>query len=213
MATLIASASSSTTSAPAPAGNHAARCVGMIQIGTVSEMFEGKPKLQHKVRLTFELPHELKEYKEGEGEKPALVSKNYTLSMHEKATLRNHLESWRGKPFTDAEAAGFDILVLLGKPCMLNVVHKTSKAGKEYAEIKAIASLGKGMSCPDQLTPSTVLTYDDFNWDVFDKLPSFIREDIESTPEFKALVRPGAAPAAKQAQPEPVAAGDEDLPF
>ena len=37
------------------------------------------------------------------------LRKDYKNSLHEKAGLRKDLEAWRGRRFTDAELAGFDL--------------------------------------------------------------------------------------------------------
>ena len=41
--------------------------------------------------------------------KPFTMSKSWFLSMHEKATLRKDLESWRGRPFSLEEESSFDV--------------------------------------------------------------------------------------------------------
>jgi len=177
--------------APMESGVFIARCTQMIQIGTLSEEIQGEVKKLHKVRLGFEFPTEKKVFKEENGEQPYFLSKEYTLSFHEKATLRQHLETWRGKKFTDEEAARFDITKLLGVPCTINVVHKVGKAnGKTYAEIGSISPLMKGTVCPDAINPVQVLSYDDWNQELFESLPEFLRKKIESTPEFQALGKP-----------------------
>lgn len=132
----IIAENSGTNYTPIPAGNHIARCYEMIQIGTVIEqtgIYAGKES--HKVRLTWETPDEKHDF--GKGLQPFSISKEFTLSMNEKATLRKMLESWRGKAFTEDEAKRFDITKLLGKPCMISVIHKVSKTGKNYAEISS----------------------------------------------------------------------------
>jgi hypothetical protein len=174
--------------APMEAGMYVGRCVQMIQVGTISEVIEGKEKKMHKVRLGFEFPTELKVFKEENGEQPFMLSKDYTLSFHEKATLRNHLETWRGKKFTEEEASSFDITKLISVPCMVNVVHKISKGnGKTYAEIGSISPLMKGMICPPQKNESLILSYDDFNYDLFNSLPEFLRKKIESSEEYAEM--------------------------
>jgi hypothetical protein len=196
--------------APMESGVYVARCYSMIQIGNIEENINGETKIQHKVRLSFEFPSELKEFKSGEGERPFALSKDYTLSFHEKATLRNHLENWRGKKFTDEEAAKFDITKLLGVPATINVVHKVGKSnGKTYAEIGSISPIMKGTVCPEQINPTQVLSYDDFNWDLFNSLPEFLRKKIESSKEFKLL----KAPAAKIQEVTVEATEDDQPPF
>lgn len=196
---------------PIPAGNYVARCYSMIHIGTVTENVMGTEKQLNKVRLTFELPTETKVFKEENGEQPHVISKEFTLSMHEKATLRKMLESWRGKGFSEQEAKGFDITVLCGKPCMLNIIHKPSKDGsKIYAEISSISSMPKGLQCPPQVNADFILSYDNFNTEAFEKLPDFIKDKIKSSIEYIKLMDPTHTETVTE--PQAVTAED-DLPF
>jgi hypothetical protein len=159
----------------------------MIQIGTVESEYLGEKKTLHKVMIDFELPLETAIFREGEPEKPFVISKEYTLSFHEKSTLRSHLQSWRGKAFTDEEAAKFDITKLVGATCMLNVVHKASADGtKTYANIASISPIPKGLTCPEQVNPTRILAYDSWNQDVFMSLPEWLADKISATPEYKS---------------------------
>ena len=138
----ITATNTQTQREPIPAGNYIARCYQMIEIGTVKETILGKDRISPKVRIGWELPTELKVFKEENGEQPCVISKEYTLSMAEKANLRIALKSWRGKDFTEDEAKSFDITKLLGVPCMINIIHKPSKDGlKIYEEISGITPL------------------------------------------------------------------------
>lgn len=195
-----------------PAGNHIARCFQMIEIGTMTEEVMGKPKRLYKVRVTWELPNEKKVFDAAKGEQPFSISKKYTLSMHEKSNMRKDLESWRGKGFTEDEAKSFDITKLLGVPCMLNVIHKTSQGGNQYAAISGISPLPKGFLCPQQVNSTFVLSYDDVDWDSkFNALPDYVKELIQATPEFHKRLNAGH----NDVGDEPVIAGaqDDDLPF
>ena len=174
---------------PIEAGTYAARCYSMIHIGTVSEPYMGQMKDQNKIRITWELPTELKEFKEGEGDKPYMVSKDYMLSMYEKSNLRKHIDSWRGKPLTDEEAEAFDVTKLLGAECLLSIIHKPSKDGKKvYAEITSVSRLPKGMTCPPQINPSFEFNYDPFDQEKFLSLPEWLRKKMEVTPEYKKAI-------------------------
>lgn len=197
---------------PVEAGTYAARCYSMVHIGTVTENIQGKDKTLNKVRISWELPTELKEFKEGEGEKPYVISKDFTLSLNEKATLRKFLDSWRGKGFTEDEAKSFDITKLLGVACMLSVTHKTSGAGKTYAEISSVSPVMKGLSVPAQINPSFELNYDNFNFEAFNTLPEFIRKKMEESVEYKNLINNlemNELESKKNAQSEQ----NDDLPF
>lgn len=174
----------------APAGTHLARCYEMIHIGTINDTFEGKQKLSNKVRISWELPNEKKIFKEGEAERPYSVSKEYTLSMGDRANLRKMLESWRGQGFTEEQCKSFDITKLLGIPCMLSVIHKTTKKGSTYAEISAVTSVPKGTVVPDQINKTTVFTYENFNEEEFKKLPQWIQDIMKGSQEYKAMTHP-----------------------
>lgn len=190
-----------------PAGNHIARCYGMVQIGTVKEetgIYAGKET--HKVRISWETPHECHDF--GNGMQPFAIHKEFTLSMHEKATLRKMLESWRGKAFTEVEAERFDITKLLGKPCMINVIHKTSGKGSNYADISSLATLPKGLECPDQVNPTMELSFDNWKQQIFDSLPDFVKDKIKKSKEYAAMTAPGHAET-----PQANSSEFDDLPF
>jgi len=188
------SGGSNTPKKVCPSGSHVARCYGMIELGTVKSEYLGETKHLHKVIIDFELPLETSVFREGEEEKPFVISKEYTLSFHEKSTLRAHLSSWRGKPFTDAEAANFDITKLVGVPAMVNVIHKASADGtKVYANIASISPMPKGLECPKQVNPSRILSYSNWNQEVFMGLPEWLADKISLTPEYQAkfsMVKP-----------------------
>lgn len=174
-----------------PAGNYIARCYQMLHIGTITETIQGQQKVLNKVRIGWELPTELKVFRQENGEEPCVISKEFTLSMHEKATLRKVLASWRGKDFTEGEAKCFDITKLLGISCMLNIIHKSSKDGlKTYEEIAGVSPMPKGVPCPQQINKTIVLDYDNFNYEVYNLLPDFIKTKVQSSEEYKKLHSP-----------------------
>ena len=170
-------------------GNYVARCYRMIEIGTLTEEFKGKITRKKKVQLTWELPTELEVFDSERGEEPFSISKMYTLSLHEDATLRKDLESWRGQGFTADEVKAFDITKLLGVPCMLNIIHKPGKVDptKTYAEIGSISRMPKGLACPNPINPSVILSYDNWNQDVFNSLSDFMKAKIEASEEYKQM--------------------------
>ncbi len=124
---------------PAPSGVHQAVCCDVVDLGVMEVTYPGRPpKKQHKVRLVWQIEELM------DDGKPFIASKRYTLSLHEKANLRADLESWRGKAFTDAELQGFDLEVLLGVNCLLNVL-QVKKGSDTYANVTAVMPLKKGM--------------------------------------------------------------------
>lgn len=181
-----------------PAGTFAARCVWVIDLGTQKTSFNGQDKYQHKALFGFELPDEL--MKDG---RPFFVSGQYTLSLSEKANLRGMLEAWRGQQFTEEEAAGFDVMNVLGKSCMLSVIHN-QKGDKTYANIASVAKPPKGMTVPPQVNPSVSFSLAEFDQKTFDNLPEWVRNKITQSREYQDMGKPIQ-------ESENPAAGVEDL--
>lgn len=181
-----------TTRTLIPAGNYTARCYQMIQIGTVTDIIMGKTVTAPKVRIGWELPTELKTFSDEKGEQPLVISMEFTLSMNSKANLRKMLASWRGKDFTEEEAKSFDVTKLIGVPCMLNIIHKPSISDptKIYEKISGISPMPKGMTCPAQINPTFILSYDTWSDEKFNSLPDFICEKIKSSSEFQQKLHP-----------------------
>lgn len=171
---------------PVPVGNHVARIYSIIHIGTTLDDTPWGAKERNKVRITWELPHERKEFKAGEGEKPFSISATYTLNFGEKANLRKIVEGIIGASLYDEEAATFDVETLLGRTCMVNVTHKT-KDGKTYANVDAVTPVPKGMTVPEPENEWFILNYTD-KWEQgkFDKLPDFLKNQMYETNEYKA---------------------------
>ena len=192
MGSIIATKNESSNFTPIEPGSYIARCYSMVEIGTIETEYNGEKKKQKKVCLTWELPEELAVFNEEKGPEPYAVSKTYTLSMHEKSTLRKDLESWRGKAYTEEEARRVDITRLLGQPCIVSVVHQAGKAdpNKTFVTVSSISKLMKGQKCPDQINPTRLLCFDEFNWEVFEKLSDYMKDKIKVSDEFKAMQEP-----------------------
>lgn len=178
-----------------PAGTHVARCYGVIDLGTqYSEKFGNSSR---KVQIQWELPAELMD----DG-RPLAISKRYTLSLNEKANLRKDLESWLGRSITETEEKeGFALGALLGKTCLLSIIHAESN-NKTYANIAAVMSVPKGTKVPEQSNPMVSYDVENGKDAVFTKLPEWIRTMIEQSKEFKDGDEP---------TPEEVA--DTSMPF
>lgn len=195
--------------APPPAGTHVAVCYRLVDLGTQKIEFQGETKMQRKIMLSWELPDELME----DG-RPFTVSKRYTLSSHEKATLRAHLEAWRGRAFTEAELdpanpAGFNIKNILGKGCLLSVVHNT-KDGKTYANVGSLSKLLKNQTPPAPKNEILYFSLDEFDPVAFDKLSDGIKKAISVSPEY---LRRGAPQSGGDQYDERNPPPDDDIPF
>ena len=79
------------------------------------------------------------------------IHPKYTLSMSEKANLRKHLETWRGKAFTEADfgPGGFNMAKLLG----VNMYLDGSPTEQRIAEISVPAAAPSGIAYRVTLMP------------------------------------------------------------
>lgn len=203
--------------APTPSGTHLAMCYRIIDLGTQPIEYKGEKKMQHKILISWELPDELMPDGEKEGE-PFTVHHRYTWSMHEKASLRRDLESWRGLAFQDGDfgPGGFEIQNILGKPCLITIVHET-KGDKTYANIASISKLPKGMQAPKfpKNDPKFCwLNGEEFDRDVFDSLSDKLKQAIMDSPEYKAFTT-GGGEHITDAPTKRLGAGDldDEIPF
>lgn len=170
-----------------PAGNHIARLVRLIHIGTIPGEYLGQQKETDTVRLTFEIPEELRVFKEGTEPQPMIISQEFTNSMGEKANLRKIVQGMLGTDFKlDDGADEFTLDQLVGKACMLNVIHKTSGKGNQYAVLASTAPLPKGLEAKPQANDSFIFDFED-NWseEKFQGIPDYLKAKIQSSRQYK----------------------------
>lgn len=201
-----------------PAGVFVGRCYELIDLGTqTNETGQFAGTSAHKIKIGFEL---FGDDEEGNPmtidvngkQMPLCISKDYTLSMHEKANLRKELGAWRGKQFaSDEEALGFDITKLLGAYAMVNVTHKTNTQGKTRANISGLSPLPSALKAnkPAPVHANRLFNLDSPDMEMFATFYEYLQETIKKSPEWKKLM--GA-----NMDSEPVggnAQDDEDIPF
>ena len=111
-------------------------------------------------------------------ELPRVISKEYTMSLGEKSTLRKDLEAWRGKVFSADELEGFDLRNIINTACQLQI-NAQEKNGKTYTNIAAIMAIPKGTKI-DTVDDTYIFdTYEPESWNNYDKIPSWIKEKIK----------------------------------
>ena len=175
----------------------------LVDLGTQEVTWDGETKWTPKLRLAFELPEQVIEGEVTENgkttkvTKPMVVSIELTRSLGERATLRKHLETWRGQAFTSKELASFSLKNLLGKACLLTLVHKTSQAGRNYCAIQGIAKLPKSMKAPATTQNSQVFyEIEQGEGGQFSELPEWLQEKIRASKELSGA---SSAPQVKAA--------------
>lgn len=120
---------------PAPEGTYSAVCVDFVDIGDVTTEWGTK----HCCEIVWELDEQ-----DETGERYK-VKKRYTASLSEKSNLFRDLCAWRGRKFTPEELAGFDSENVIGKPCMVQVIHNIGTKGGVFANVSSVTALIKGL--------------------------------------------------------------------
>ena len=180
-------------------------CYAVYDLGTqYSEVYE---KHSRKVLISWELPeHRITIDKDGkELNLPRAISKQYTVSLHEKATLRKDLESWRGRAFTSKELEGFDLCNVLGVNGMVQVIHRQVERNT-YANVQTVLPLMKNM---EKRKSENTLRYFSFEEDaaIPENTPDWIVEMIEKAEEWGKETHNGSE---EESPPLPE---DDDIPF
>lgn len=178
-------------------GTHPAVCDMVVLMGYQpgSAQFP-KPKL--KVYIRWQVPGE-----RTDDDRPMVVGATLTASMNEKAQLRQLLEGWRGKKFSDDEAEAFDVAKLIGQACMVSVVEKET-AGKTYSNVASVSKLPKGLPAP--ALEGEALVYwnrnDAADQAVFRRLPEWLQKKID-----------GQIEPTKEPERDEHAFADDAIPF
>ena len=180
-----------------PPGAYIGRCYSLIDLGTQLSTGQFGEKMQHKIKLSWELFGEDEDGNpltidvDGK-DMPLTISKSYTVSLHEKAGLRKDLAAWRGRDFTDDEAKAFDVAKLLGAYCMVNVTQSESN-GKTYSNVAGLTPIPGALK---NAKPAPV--HDDVKFDldapdmkVFNGFHEKLQEAIKKSPEWAQLQRKG----------------------
>lgn len=196
---------------PPPAGTHLAICYRVLDLGTQDGSWQGTPNKKHQIQIGWELCDERME----DG-RPFVAGKRYTFSSSEKATLRQDLEAWRGRPFSEEDLSGppkgFHIRKIIGVPCLLTIIHETKADGHVRAKVSSVTKIMKNQVVPQMVNAPQYLslTPGEFDRAIFDALPDFFKETIVKSPEFYKLTHPDA-PAATPGAPKNDL--DDEIPF
>lgn len=205
-----------------PPGAYIGRCYSLVDLGTQLTTGQYGEKLQHKIRIGWELFGEDENGQpltidvDGKG-MPLTITKGYTVSLHEKAVLRRDLAAWRGRDFTDDEANGFDVSKLIGAYCMVNVTTSETN-GKTYSNVAGLTPLPGALknAKPAPVHGNVLFDLDKPDMDVFAKFHDKLQEAIKRSPEWaqhaKTHGHASGSGSAPPHEPAPMPE-DEDIPF
>jgi len=140
----------------AAAGPHPAVLIGLFDIGTHHESYMGESSDKRKLFMVWELVDSPMS-----GVKCNMcIGQEFTMSMHEKANLRKLIEDWSGRKLADGEQ--FDFSTIIGKKCIVNVKHKTNKAGdKTFAEVGSVNQPMKNQEIEDSVQTPMMWSVDE----------------------------------------------------
>lgn len=207
---------------PVPVGTHHATVIRIIDLGTQKTEFQNEIKMQPKILIQWEIHADGDPELLTEDGKPMIVSKRYTASMHSKSQLANDLKSWRGRDFTEEEKSAFNLANILGKTCLLSIVHEQSvDKTKTYANIGSISNKLKSYTPPPTVNEQYAFDLAIPNWELFEKLNEKVKEQIKNSPEYAqwyAGVEAPTPPTPPQRREEngtvePLDDVEDDIPF
>lgn len=176
---------------PVPPGMHLAMCYRVVDLGTQETEWQGQVKHLSKIMLQFEVHGEGEDGKPlvtAKGE-PMTISKNYTLSLAEKATLRKDLQTWRGVAFTPEQLRGFELKNILGHWAMISVAKSIGNNGKEYTNIMSINAVPlaiKRNGLPQGFNRPALFAISNPDMELFETFGKGLKEKIMSSPEWKS---------------------------
>jgi hypothetical protein len=190
------------------AGFHRAVCCGYADLGTQTVTYNGETKVSRRVLVFFSLPDSRIDV-DGKS-MPRQISQRYTMSIHEKATLRKVLDTWAGRSMTRDEEAKFDFDSLIGRAATLTIAHRPKKDGSMFASIAAVGP-------HDKRFPTPTLEIDPIRYETCpggkfvaptEAIPAWVRAVISESAEAKKAgytVSDAPAPAAK--------VDDDEVPY
>lgn len=178
-----------------PTGMHLACCYRIIDLGTHTSEWEGRAKINRKIVIQWEI------HSEDDQGNPTVTAngdplsqhQTYTLSLGEKATLRQHLASWRGRDFTKEELRGFELKNLLGVWAMITIASRIGKNGKEYRNVVSVspvpASLKKA-GLPPIFNRLEMFNTERPDMEMFESLREYWKQQITESHEWQARQQP-----------------------
>lgn len=123
-------------------GSHTAALVAVIDLGTQERILpDGKQEAKHKVYFAYELV----EAEKSDGT-PFVIGREYTLSLADRAALRDVVKALRGGKDLQPEEE-VDLRSLLGRHCIVAISHQESKTqpGRIFARLGGVQPPLRGM--------------------------------------------------------------------
>jgi hypothetical protein len=178
----------------APAGNHPAVLVAIVDLGTQRNEYQGNVTWQRRAYFAWELTTEKIADGDAKG-KNHKIGIDLTISLNVKSKLRQWIEGWAGKPIPDESE--FDVSTLLGKKCLLSV--KLNKGG--YPVVDGMGQIPKGMKVPNAETQSFLFSLDEVGKDKSFRLPEWLESTWLYGERIREVIEYSAELSGKGPQP------------
>ena len=153
--------------------------------GDVELYDDGNPKIVHEVWVTFEFPTVTHVFDGKIGPQPLWVSKNYTMSTHEKSGMYELLTALGIKDGDLSKAAGQLVLATTGMTSGGNA--KIVGISKPKASVLVGDEVIKTSSLSLYKDHCVVYEVEDGENEVFASLPSFLQEQIKNQASKEAF--------------------------
>lgn len=197
-------------------GTYPALLYRMIHIGRLPETYKGTTKLTDKILLSFVVPSHKRVI--NDRELPVTLHMEYTLSLFEGAHLRKAINNMLGKDIFGSlgDNSDFEVSGLIGTPCMVTTRLQDIGNNRQRPVISSYSHLPDDELMPESPYPLAILDYSAFDWSLFISLSSYLKNKIQSTPEFQAIPEAEREKGIAEAQRSNTKTADElddDLPF
>lgn len=170
-------------------GTYPARLVQVVGVGLQEqEPYQGVEKdPAYELILTYELVDEFLLDEDGNDieDKPRWVGETIPLHSLDADLAKSTKRYYALDPNGEAEG---DWSKLVGKPCMIQLVKKTSKrTGRDYNNVTGLSAVREkdAKKMPTLVNPSLVFDCDDPDFDVWEKLPDWIKKKIQAGLEYE----------------------------
>jgi hypothetical protein len=173
----------------APAGAHLARCYSLVDLGTHTTDGKYGKKTNRKLRFSWELPEAKHVFDEKRGPEPFAVHYILNFTAGPKSSLIKMLTSWRGKPFKPEELEDFDLKKVLGKACMITVMHTDPDVnGNVYANVDNVSPVPSRWreQMPSPINRQVYYEVEQGKNATFDSFPEWLQKLIGDCEEWAA---------------------------
>ena len=176
-------------------GSYLAVCVGVLAVGEQyvdRSAFGGRSDYESQLVFVFDFPSEL----DNDG-KPKQLNKDINATNAPNGSLNKIMKDWNSREYTREQLAEFDFDEQLGKPCQITVL--VSESG--YSRITGISAVPKGIPVPTSSTPYISFSVEEWDDEVFAKLPEWAQNKIKNSTQYQKKHAPvtdvtlSAAPA------------------